>query len=93
MPHPCACRRRSKWRANRSSVAPVVLIARRFNARCVGGDRTFAEPAALPIRQRRAELAADPARLHDVLNRGNTRANEIDERTLDQVGYVTDLAC
>jgi hypothetical protein len=40
-----------------------------------------------------AELAADPARLHDVLNRGNARANEIDERTVDKVRYVTDLAC
>ncbi|WP_211350577.1 tryptophan--tRNA ligase [Ornithinicoccus hortensis] len=38
-----------------------------------------------PIRARRAELAADEAYLREVLARGNARATEIAEATLDEV--------
>ncbi|QDO88385.1 tryptophan--tRNA ligase [Ornithinimicrobium ciconiae] len=38
-----------------------------------------------PIRERRAELAADPGYLEQVLARGNARANEVAEATLDEV--------
>jgi tryptophanyl-tRNA synthetase len=37
------------------------------------------------IRGRRAELAADPGYLREVLRAGNERAGEIAEVTLDQV--------
>ncbi len=38
-----------------------------------------------PIRSRRAELAADPGYLAEVLREGNSRANEIAEATLNDV--------
>lgn len=38
-----------------------------------------------PIRARRAELAANPDHLRDVLRAGNERANEMAEQTLDEV--------
>ena len=38
-----------------------------------------------PIRERRAELAADPSVVRDVIARGNERANEIGDATLDEV--------
>ena len=38
-----------------------------------------------PLRARRAELEADPGYLIEVLRRGNTRANEVAETTLDEV--------
>lgn len=38
-----------------------------------------------PLRKRRAELAADPGYLDEVLRRGNLRANEIAEATLEEV--------
>jgi tryptophanyl-tRNA synthetase len=38
-----------------------------------------------PLRARRAELEADPGYLAEVLRRGNTRANEVAEVTLDEV--------
>jgi tryptophanyl-tRNA synthetase len=37
-----------------------------------------------PIRARRAEVAADPDHVHQVLAAGNARANEIAEATLDE---------
>jgi tryptophanyl-tRNA synthetase len=44
-----------------------------------------------PLRRRRAELIADPGYLDDVLARGNTRANQIADETLDQVRQVMDM--
>lgn len=38
-----------------------------------------------PVRARRAELEADAAYVDDVLRRGNQRANEVAEATLDEV--------
>ena len=38
-----------------------------------------------PIRARRAELAADPGHLRDVLAQGNARATEVADATLDEV--------
>jgi len=38
-----------------------------------------------PIRARRQELEADPATVTDILRRGNERANEVAEATLDEV--------
>lgn len=38
-----------------------------------------------PLRARRAELAADPSYVDAVLRRGNERANEVAESTLDEV--------
>ncbi len=38
-----------------------------------------------PIRQRRAQLMAQPEYLHEVLHEGNRRANEIANKTLDEV--------
>lgn len=38
-----------------------------------------------PLRARRAELEADPGYLREVLRRGNERANEVAEATLDEV--------
>ncbi len=38
-----------------------------------------------PLRKRRAELEADPGYVDDVLRRGNDRANEIADATLDEV--------
>ena len=38
-----------------------------------------------PLRARRLELEADPDYLKDVLRRGNARANEVAEATLDEV--------
>lgn len=38
-----------------------------------------------PLRARRAELAADPGHLTEVLRRGNERANEVAEQTLAEV--------
>ncbi|MCK0113990.1 tryptophan--tRNA ligase [Ornithinimicrobium sp. F0845] len=38
-----------------------------------------------PIRARRAELSSDPAYLEQILARGNARANEIANATLDEV--------
>jgi tryptophanyl-tRNA synthetase len=38
-----------------------------------------------PLRARRAELEADPGFLREVLRRGNERANEVAEATLDEV--------
>ena len=38
-----------------------------------------------PLRARRAELEADPGYLDDVLRRGNARANEVADATLDEV--------
>lgn len=38
-----------------------------------------------PIRDRRAELAADPSVVRDVIARGNQRANEVAEQTLTEV--------
>ena len=38
-----------------------------------------------PIRERRAELVADPGHLRDVLARGNARANDIADQTLAEV--------
>ena len=38
-----------------------------------------------PLRRRRAELAADPGAVLDVLARGNARANELADATLDRV--------
>lgn len=38
-----------------------------------------------PHRARRAELAADPGYVSEVLRRGNERANEVAEKTLDEV--------
>lgn len=39
-------------------------------------------------RRRPAELIADPDYLDDVLARGNTRANEVAGKTLDQVRHA-----
>lgn len=44
-----------------------------------------------PLRKRRIELSADPGLLHAVLTRGNARANEIANDTLDQVRQVMDM--
>lgn len=41
-----------------------------------------------PHRQRRIELAADPGYLDEVLARGNARANEVADETLDEVRRV-----
>jgi tryptophanyl-tRNA synthetase len=38
-----------------------------------------------PLRQRRAALAADSAYLRGILERGNARANDLADRTLDEV--------
>jgi tryptophanyl-tRNA synthetase len=38
-----------------------------------------------PLRARRAELEKDPAYVADILRRGNQRANEVAETTLDEV--------
>ena len=38
-----------------------------------------------PMRRRRAELAADPGAVLDVLARGNARADELATATLDRV--------
>ncbi len=38
-----------------------------------------------PIRARRAELEADPGAVAEILRRGNERANEVAEATLDEV--------
>ena len=38
-----------------------------------------------PLRERRAELSADPGHLLDVLRAGNARANEVADRTLAEV--------
>ncbi|WP_378100710.1 tryptophan--tRNA ligase [Cellulomonas sp. T2.31MG-18] len=38
-----------------------------------------------PLRARRAELAADPQVVHDVLTRGNARANELADETIREV--------
>ena len=38
-----------------------------------------------PLRARRAELEKDPAYVADILRRGNERANEVAEQTLDEV--------
>ena len=49
-----------------------------------------------PIRERRAELEADPGHLLSVLAAGNARANEVADTTLDEVrramGMAYDLA-
>jgi len=45
-----------------------------------------------PLRRRRLELATDPAYLRTVLARGNARANEIANNTLDDVRRVMDMA-
>lgn len=45
-----------------------------------------------PVRQRRAELAADPGYLLGVLRQGNARANEIANATLAQVREVMHMA-
>jgi tryptophanyl-tRNA synthetase len=44
-----------------------------------------------PLRRRRAELASDPGYLRGVLRRGNSRANEIADRTLARVRDVMDM--
>jgi len=44
-----------------------------------------------PLRQRRAELAAEPAHLIDVLRAGNARANHIADATLTRVRQVMDI--
>ena len=44
-----------------------------------------------PLRRRRVELAADPGHLRAVLARGNARANEIADTTLDRVRQVMDM--
>jgi tryptophanyl-tRNA synthetase len=44
-----------------------------------------------PLRCRRAELVADPGYLDDVLARGNARANQVADETLDQVRQVMDM--
>ncbi len=44
-----------------------------------------------PIRQRRAELVADPGYLAQVLRDGNTRANEIADATLAEVLQAMDM--
>ena len=38
-----------------------------------------------PLRARRLELEQDPAYVADILRRGNARANEVAEPTLDEV--------
>jgi tryptophanyl-tRNA synthetase len=38
-----------------------------------------------PLRRRRAELAADPTVVRDLLRRGNERANALADATLDRV--------
>lgn len=45
-----------------------------------------------PLRVRRAELAADPGALLDVLRAGNARASELAETTLAEVRSVMDMA-
>ena len=45
-----------------------------------------------PVRSRRAELAADPGYLLDVLRDGNARANEIADATLNEVREAMDMA-
>ena len=44
-----------------------------------------------PLRKRRIELSTDPGLLDAVLTRGNARANEIANDTLDQVCQVMDM--
>ncbi len=44
-----------------------------------------------PLRQRRAELAAEPGHLIDVLRAGNARANHIADATLTRVRQVMDM--
>jgi len=44
-----------------------------------------------PLRRRRAELAAEPAHLIDVLRIGNARANQIADATLTHVRQVMDM--
>lgn len=44
-----------------------------------------------PLRRRRVDLAGDPGHLRAVLARGNARANEIANETLDDVRHVMDM--
>ena len=41
-----------------------------------------------PLRRRRAELAADLGAVHELLARGDARANELADATLDRVRAV-----
>ncbi|WP_153393830.1 tryptophan--tRNA ligase [Ornithinicoccus halotolerans] len=86
---------------NRPEVSNLVLLAALASGRDPhevaaevgdGGGGTLKRVATeavnehfAPIRARRAELVADPGYLEDVLARGNARANEIAEATLDEV--------
>ena len=45
-----------------------------------------------PHRQRRAELTADPGYLDEVLARGNARANEVADETLERVREAMGMA-
>jgi tryptophanyl-tRNA synthetase len=44
-----------------------------------------------PLRQRRAELAADPGFVRDLLRRGEQRATELADATLDRVRAAMDM--
>ena len=73
----------------------------RYCARCVMPDtkpdlqfdaegvcsacRAYQARAEIDWTARRAELEKDPAYVADILRRGNARANEVAEQTLDEV--------
>ena len=74
-----ACARASTRR--RSPRRSATAVAARSRSRLTDAINT----ELAPLRARRAELEADPGYLDEVLRRGNARANEVAEATLDEV--------
>ena len=65
---------------DRGASAPKVLVIEAVNERL------------RPHRQRRTELAANPGYLDEVLTKGNARANEVADETLDRVREAMRMA-
>ena len=73
--------------------APSPRRSATWRRRAEGASPRRSTPSFAPLRARRTELEAEPAYLGDVLRRGNARANEVAEATLDEVRAAMGMIC
>jgi tryptophanyl-tRNA synthetase len=73
---------------NAAEAESVAALCRAGQLACVPDKKHLAEilsRALAPIRERRAEIAADPDRVRDVIADGNARARAVAQRTMQEV--------
>jgi tryptophanyl-tRNA synthetase len=79
---------------NAGGAEDIAARCRAGTLACVPDKKHLAEvlsEALAPIRERRAEYAADPDRVRDIIRDGNRRARAVAEETLDMVRTAMNL--